>query len=125
MAIRRVLLVDDDEDIRLLIQTALSRLGQMDVLTAASGEQALQLAATANPDLVLLDLMMPDLDGWATLDHLRRRPETRDIPVILMTASGEADEGQLRHAGCAGVIRKPFNPVKLHHEIHRILTHHH
>jgi CheY-like chemotaxis protein len=108
-ASRRVLVVDDQDDMREMARMALHLVGKWEVLTASSGRQALELAATEQLDAILLDMMMPDLDGLTTFGYLQANPATRSIPVILLTA----DQTQLPMLGATGVIAKPFHPLKL------------
>ena len=119
---RRILVVDDEEDMREATRLSLEIIAGWEVLTAASGEDALRSAAAARPDAVLLDFRMPGMDGPATLRALRDDPATRPIPVIMLTAVSQPDELQrLREAGADGVIAKPFEPMELHLRIARAL----
>jgi CheY-like chemotaxis protein len=109
-----VLVVDDDDDIRELTRVALELVADWGVLTAAGGAEALELAARHRPDAVLLDLMMPGMDGLTTFRHLRADPATGDIPVILVTAKARVGERQAwDELEIAGVISKPFDPIAL------------
>ncbi len=115
------MLVDDDEDIRALCQTCLATLGGFEVSLAASGAEALERASVERPDLIILDMMMPGMDGLDTLARLRLDPRTTPIPVVMLTAAlGGAATLDLSAQGCAGVIRKPFNPLELAAEVRRI-----
>ena len=117
--LRSVLLVDDEPDIRTIGAMSLSRVGKLEVKTASSGAEALKLAAEWNPDVVLLDVMMPDMDGPATLVELRKTMKT---PVIFMTAKVLRDEvDRWMSLGAIGVIRKPFDPMKLPSEVRAIV----
>jgi CheY-like chemotaxis protein len=119
---RRILVVDDEDDMREATRLSLEIIAGWEVLTAASGEEALRSAAAARPDAVLLDFRMPGMDGPATLQALRDDPATRPIPVIMLTAVSHPDELQrLRDAGADGVIAKPFEPMELHLRIARTL----
>ncbi len=122
MKIERVLVVDDDEDIRAVTELSIRRIGHWDVLLAASGEEALVLARDQHPDVILLDTMMPVLDGPSTLAKLRAEPATAGIPVIFLTAQARPRdvEGYLA-LGAAGVIGKPFDATTLPGEIRRIV----
>jgi len=112
--LRSVLYVDDEPDIREIVQIALGLTQTMAVHTAESGEQALTLARALLPDLVLLDVMMPGLDGPGTLSRMRKDPIIFPIPVIFMTAKAMPKEVALLHQmGAAGVIAKPFDPMQL------------
>jgi CheY-like chemotaxis protein len=119
MPSRRVLVVDDDDTIRELVQLSLETLTGWDVLTASSGAEALRRAAEEHPDAILLDVMMPELDGPATMAQLRADPRIGDIPVIMVTAKVQASERR-RFAdidGVRGVIAKPFDPMTLADEV--------
>ena len=114
MSRRTVLLIDDEPDIREVVELSLGSVAGWEVLTASSGADGVALASAQRPDVILLDVMMPGLDGPATLDVLRGRDETRAIPVLFMTAKAQAGE-LTRYAslGVAGVIPKPFDPMTL------------
>jgi len=121
MDIRSVLLIDDEADIRRIGELSLARIGKWRVVKAASGAEGVALAAKERPDVILLDVMMPDLDGPATLGRLRADPATRAIPVIFVTAkSAPEDAARLTALGAAGVIAKPFDPMGLPAEVRRI-----
>jgi CheY-like chemotaxis protein len=112
--LRSVLYVDDEPDIRQIVQISLELSRTMTVHTAESGEQALVVARAVLPDLVLLDVMMPKLDGPGTLHRMRQDPVLAAVPVIFMTA--KAMPGEIAHLyslGAAGVIAKPFDPMLL------------
>ncbi len=112
--LQEVLYVEDDPDIRVVARMALETLGGLRVCCCDGGAQALAALDRCRPDVVLLDVMMPDLDGPATLALLRQHPVGRDLPVIFMTAKAQAHE--VRHylsLGAAGVITKPFDPMTL------------
>ncbi len=112
--LRTVLYVDDDPDIRQIVQMALGLAPGLTVHTGDSGEQALSLARTLRPDLVLLDVMMPGLDGPGTLARMRAEPSMARLPVVLMTAKAMPEEvARFRELGAAGVIAKPFDPMTL------------
>ena len=121
--IHKILLVDDEPDIRTIAEMSLSQVGGWQTVLASSGSQALALAASHKPDLILLDVMMPEMDGFATFNALADRAETRDIPVIFMTAKVQSHERE-RYVGhgAAGVIAKPFDPMRLPEEIKEILA---
>lgn len=110
----RVLYVDDEPDIREIARISLDLDEGMVVETAASGAEAVSKAADWRPDIILLDVMMPDLDGPSTLEILRSRGDTRDIPVAFITARVQAHEvDRLRALGASAVISKPFDPMLL------------
>ena len=115
---KRILIVDDEDDIREVAQVSLELVGQYEVLTASSGRDGVARARTAQPDAILLDVMMPDLDGPGTLAQLRADPATRDIPVVFLTAkTQQAERARLAELGAAGILVKPFDPLKLPAEI--------
>jgi len=122
MDINTVLLVDDDADIRAIGEIALSQVGGWTVTTAAGGEEAVPAARATRPDVILLDMMMPGLDGMQTLAALRADDETAAIPVLFMTAKLLPSEiGAYLDAGARGVIAKPFDPLTLPDEIRAAL----
>ena len=111
---RRILIVDDEDDIREVAQVSLELVGHYDVVTAASGRDGLAAARSEQPDAILLDVMMPGMDGPATLAELRADPVTRDIPVLFLTAKTQtAERTRLAQLGAAGILTKPFDPLKL------------
>jgi len=114
MTAKRVLVIDDEAMILEVIQGCLEELGGMEVLTAASGVEGLQVAQTALPDGILLDVSMPGLDGLEVLRQLQANAVTRSIPVVLLTARVQPeDRAKFAQAGVAGVILKPFDPIAL------------
>ncbi len=119
--ISKVLLVDDEPDIRRIGELSLRRVGGWDVAMAANGADAVALVATFRPDVILLDVMMPSMDGPQTLAALRRVPEGADVPIIFVTAKVQRDEvARLLGLGAIGVVSKPFDPMTLPEEIRRI-----
>ena len=122
MLLRKILLVDDDADIRLIAEISLSSLGGWQVVQAASGAEALDLASRERPDLILLDVMMPGMDGPTTLEKLRELEDGQATPVIFMTAKVQkAEIDRLLSLGVRGLIPKPFDPMALPDEIRGIL----
>ena len=116
------MIVDDDEDIRAIVELAARRFGSWEVVSAASGEEALAMAGSERPDVILLDVMMPQLDGPETMAKLREEPATAGIPVIFLTAKVQQHEMEAYLAGGAhGVISKPFDVTTLPDEIRGIL----
>ncbi len=110
---RRVLIVDDEDDIREVAQLGLETFAGWDVRTASSGHEALAVVAHDPPDAVLLDVMMPGLDGPSTLAALHAEPASRDLPVVFLTAKVQPSERRRLEELAAGVIAKPFDPVAL------------
>lgn len=113
----KVLVVDDEDDIRRIAALSLLRLGGMEVVEASGGEEAIGQVLREKPDVILLDVMMPSVDGPATLTLLRNNPATADIPVIFLTAKTMRSEvDRLTAMGAAGVLAKPFEPSSLPNE---------
>lgn len=118
-----VLVIDDEDDVRFVANLSLGRVGGMRVLEASSGEEGIALAKQERPDFILLDMMMPGMDGAATFRALRADRETAQIPVVFLTAKAMAKEVQrLLDLGAKGVILKPFDPMTLAREITAILA---
>ena len=119
--LRRVLYVEDEADIRTIAKMALEAVGGFTVRECASGQEAVNAAPGAAADLILLDVMMPGLDGPSTLKALRGIPATAATPVIFMTAKVQpAEVAQYKSLGALDVIAKPFDPMKISEEIQRI-----
>ena len=119
---KRVLIIDDEDDIREVAKVSLEVAGGLDVLTASCGREGLETAASQQPDAILLDVMMPEMDGPTTLKALQTTDSTKSIPVIFMTAKVQAaDHRQFAHLGVAGVIPKPFDPMTLAKQMAEIL----
>lgn len=122
MSSRRVLVVDDDDMIREVAKVALESVAGWQVSTARNGEEARRVACQQRPDLVLLDVMMPALDGPSTAALLRADPATQELPVIFLTAKMQLATDQWgRPPNLVGVISKPFDPMSLADEINRIV----
>lgn len=112
--LQRILYVEDDVDIRTVSKLALEAVGGFEVEVAASGEEALVRVREFVPDLLLLDVMMPGMDGPTTLRALRTLPDTEAVPAIFMTARALPGEIlALKAEGAVGVITKPFDPMTL------------
>jgi len=117
---RKILAVDDEKHIVRLVQVNLERAGY-EVVTANDGKEALQKVQDENPDLVVLDVMMPYMDGFEVLQNLRRNPATREIPVIMLTAKAQdADVFKGWQSGVDCYLTKPFNPMELLSFVKRI-----
>jgi DNA-binding response OmpR family regulator len=116
-----VLVADDDEDIRSLVTFRLEKSGYR-VLVACDGEEALALALEHTPDLAVLDVMMPKLDGYEVTRRLRKEDTTRAMPIILLTARAqEADVARGFESGADDYLRKPFSPQELRARVQAIL----
>lgn len=119
---RRILAVDDERHIVRLIQVNLERAGY-DVATAFDGPEALKKVEAEKPDLVVLDVMMPKMDGFEVLKRLQANPETRDIPIIMLTAKAQdVDVFRGWASGVSAYLTKPFNPLELITFIKRIFS---
>jgi CheY-like chemotaxis protein len=120
--INKVLVIEDEPHIRRIGELSLKGVGKWEVVLAASGAEGLAAAASTQPDVILLDVMMPGMDGPTTLAELRAQPNTSNIPVIFITAKVEKHEVERYLAlGAVGVISKPFDPLKLPGDIERII----
>ena len=123
MGQKHILLVDDEDDIREVAGLTLEAVGGWRVSTARSGSEAIAKASTEHPDAILLDVMMPGIDGPTTFGRLQADPSTRGIPVILLTAKAQsADLRYFAALGVAGVLTKPFNPMSLPEQVAEVLA---
>jgi two-component system, OmpR family, response regulator len=114
MTIEKVLLVDDEPDIRAVAKIALGAVGGWQVVVCESGTEAIAQAAAEAPDIILLDVMMPEMDGPTTFKKLREQASTASIPIIFLTAKVQPQEIQAYlDLGAVGVINKPFDPMTL------------
>jgi CheY-like chemotaxis protein len=119
---KHILIVDDEDDIRAIVQAALEELGGWQTLGAASGAEALKLAQQEAIDAILLDISMPDMDGFALFEQLQAHPDTRGVPVIVLTSKVLArDRTHFTTLNVAGLITKPFNPLTLAQQIATLL----
>ena len=120
--VRRILVVEDELDIQKLIKMTLRVHGVKEVSVAGDGEECLEAVKQGKPDLILLDVSMPKLDGYETCRLLKANPDTRDIPVIFLSARTQADEREMGlRAGAQGYLSKPFDPTTLYSQILEIL----
>jgi CheY-like chemotaxis protein len=123
MSAKRILLIDDEKRLARVIQACLTKLGGWTVIVAASGSEGLVKAQTEQPDAILLDVMMPDIDGLTLLRQLKENSLTETIPVILLTAKlPTIDPNQAEPLPIAGMIAKPFEPLNLPEQIAEILN---
>jgi CheY-like chemotaxis protein len=114
MVTKRVLVIDDEEVVQEVIQGCLEDVAGWETLLASSGSEGLLIASTQHPDLILLDVSMPDMDGIETFYRLLDNPLTKHIPVILLTAKIQpADQARFSELGIIGMIAKPFDPMTL------------
>ncbi|MEM8675613.1 MAG: response regulator [Cyanobacteria bacterium P01_G01_bin.67] len=120
---KSILIIDDESDVKEIAQMGLEMAADWQVITASTGKIGLDLAASQQPEVILLDLMMPEWDGKETLKHLKSNQVTAIIPVILMTAKTQsAIASELLDLDLAGVITKPFRPLELPEQINQILA---
>ncbi|MGH9816586.1 MAG: response regulator [Candidatus Acidiferrales bacterium] len=123
MSVARVLLAEDDPDIQKVVRMSLKMKGVKEVVVTDNGEECLAKVAEFTPDVILLDVMMPKLDGYATCRKLKENPATRDIPVIFLTAKAQHYEvKQGMESGALGYLIKPFDPMTLHDQIADLLA---
>ncbi|WP_449420180.1 response regulator [Phormidium nigroviride] len=114
MTTKRILIVDNEEYIQEVAKVCLETVAGWEVLTASSGQECLSKAETEQPDAILLDVMMPDMDGLATFKKLQENSATKGIPVILLTAKIQSsDRRRYTQMGLSDAIAKPFNPLEL------------
>jgi CheY-like chemotaxis protein len=119
--LKTIMHVEDEPDIQDVVRLALESFGGFTVETCSSGDEALDKGPAFNPDLILMDVMMPGMDGPTTLQALRRTPEMKDTPVVFMTAKVmETELERFRELGAADIIAKPFDPVTLADQVKEI-----
>ncbi|MGC1309551.1 MAG: response regulator [Phormidesmis sp.] len=120
---KRILIVDDEESIQKVVSLSLKLEANWESLSASSGKEGIHQAEVHCPDAILLDVMMPELDGISTFEALGKNLNTQAIPVILLTAKTRTAEKRLfQTMGVAGVITKPFNPLTLASQIAKLLN---
>ena len=123
MGIAKVLLAEDDPDIQKVVRMSLKVKGVKEIVVTDNGEECLAKLADFTPDVILLDVMMPKMDGYATCRKLKENPATKDIPVIFLTAKAQHYEvKQGIDAGALGYLIKPFDPMALHDQIAELLA---
>jgi len=119
---RKILIIDDEDDIREVAALSLESVAGWEVVTASSGAQGLARAVEHQPDAILLDVMMPGMDGPSTFRELRKNPATAKIPVLLLTAKVQtSDQRRFADLGVESVLFKPFDPLTLANEISGVL----
>lgn len=116
--LNKILLVEDEPDIQKIVGMALEMVGGFSVTVCSSGAQALREIDSINPDLVLLDVMMPEMDGPTTLRELRKKKQFATLPIVFLTAKVQPQEiAGYRELGALGVIQKPFDPMALSDQV--------
>ncbi len=119
---KKILIVDDERNLLALVGLHM-QMGGYEPFFAADGEEALTLAEEERPDLVILDLMLPKLDGWMVCQRLREKPETKDTPIIMLTAKAEIeDKLKCFEFGADDYVTKPFSPRELVARVNRVLA---
>jgi CheY-like chemotaxis protein len=119
--LKKIMAVEDEPDIRMVLEVALRDVAGFELEVCSSGARALEVGPSFQPDLILLDVMMPEMDGPQTLEALRKLPETGDTPIIFLTAKVQPQEvARLREMGAIGVIAKPFDPMSLADEVRQV-----
>ena len=117
----RILIVDDEPDVVTMMQRALSTEG-FEVLTAYDGLAALDIAETEQPDVIVLDIMMPMMSGYETCAQLKQNPNTKDIPVLCLTSASNPEvKGKAQKAGAQGLLNKPILPRELAVQLQRFI----
>ena len=118
----RVLIIDDEDDIREVAALSLEATAGWTILTASCGREGIETAAREKPDAILMDVMMPEMDGPTTFKHLQANPATSAIPVVLLTAKVQGvDQRRFAGLGLAGILFKPFDPLTLAEQISEVL----
>jgi CheY-like chemotaxis protein len=119
---RRILIIDDEDDIREVAALSLEATAGWHILTASSGTEGIQLAAVEQPDAILMDVMMPGVDGPTTFRAMQVNADIAHIPVLLLTAKVQGvDQRRFADLGVAGILFKPFDPLTLAEQIRKIL----
>ncbi|SEP69430.1 Response regulator receiver domain-containing protein [Azotobacter beijerinckii] len=120
--LKKILHIEDDGLIQAIVKASLKAIGGLEVLCVSSGKEALEIVGDYSPDLILLDVVMPGMDGPETLKKLKEKIDMEHTPVIFMTAKVTPEEIEhYRTLGASGVIIKPFDPMTLHEEINKIV----
>jgi CheY-like chemotaxis protein len=119
---RRILIIDDEDDIRQVAALSLETISGWDVVLARSGAEGIEVAIKEKPDAILLDVMMPEMDGPTTFLKLQATPQTATIPVLLLTAKVQgSDQRRFAGLGVAGILFKPFDPLLLSRQVSEVL----
>jgi two-component system OmpR family response regulator len=117
-----LLMIDDEDDIRTVARVALETVGQMEVTDCSSAKEGFEALEKSKPDVILLDYMMPEIDGPGALKHIREMPGCESIPVIFLTARAQKDElEEYKKLGVKGTITKPFDPMELAEQVKALL----
>ncbi|MDO8682448.1 MAG: response regulator [Armatimonadota bacterium] len=118
---RKILIIEDEPEIQAILSMSLQHAGGFDVILANDGIEGIEMALDQSPDLILLDVLMPKLDGYATCRRIKQNERISNIPVIFLTAKTDPHEvDRAMRAGASGYVAKPFDPLKLAGQIARI-----
>lgn len=118
--LQKILCADDESDMRMMIKLSLENVGGYQVMTCASGQELLDNIESWNPDLIVLDAIMPGMDGMETLERIKAHEKFKSVPVMFMTGKAKEEEGTMLAAGAIGVVIKPFDPVHLAADILKV-----
>ena len=119
---RRILIIDDEDDIREVAALSLEAIAGWNIVTASSGKEGMEVAAREKPDAIIMDVMMPEVDGPTTFGLMQQDPTIAQIPVILLTAKVQGvDQRRFANLGVTGVLIKPFDPLTLSQQISETL----
>src|SRR5947199_7457734 len=113
----RALIIDDDPDLLRLVRRTLEFTAGWRVVTAGSGTAGIELARSATLDVILVDVMMPEMDGYEVCRRLKADPATAAVPIVLLTARRDLNQARLAETGVAGVVLKPFQPEELARQV--------
>ncbi|WP_419536437.1 response regulator [Endozoicomonas sp.] len=124
--LKTILYAEDDEDIRSIVEISLQNFSDLKLIVCNGGTDALKMADSGTPDMVLLDVMMPDVDGLTVLKSLKQREDYQNVPIVLMTAKVQKYEvEQFKALGAVDVIVKPFDPLTLSNQLTAIWSQYH
>lgn len=123
--LKKILYAEDEPDVQTVVEITIQSMSNYDIKACSNGKKLLDCVEEYNPDLILLDVMMPEMDGPTTFEHLLSNEKTKDIPVIFMTAKAQTHEVEtFKKSGAIGIITKPFDPLLLCSEIEQIWEKH-
>lgn len=121
----KILYAEDEADVQTIVEISIWSTSKHEIKTCPNGKILLECVEEYNPDLILLDIMMPEMDGPTTFENLQANPKTKDIPVVFMTAKAQSHEIEMfKQTGVVGIITKPFEPLSLCKDIEKIWDRH-
>lgn len=121
----KILYAEDEADVQTIVEISVWSTSKHEIKTCSNGKLLLECVEEYNPDLILLDIMMPEMDGPTTFKNLQSNPKTKDIPVVFMTAKAQSHEIEMfKQTGVVGIITKPFEPLTLCKDIEKIWDRH-